>query len=74
MTLTCTFSLGNDTIAIVKGKEEYATLKESLVNVVKDVNNLIEKGYILVDERQKRPEFYLGVDHKVKNHTKVNLQ
>ena len=26
MTLTCTFSLGNHTIAIVKGKEEYATL------------------------------------------------
>ena len=44
------------------------------MNVVKDVNNLIEKGYIIVDERQKRPEFYLRVDYKVKNHTKVNLQ
>ena len=44
------------------------------MNVVKDVHNLIEKGYILVDERQKRPEFYLGGDYKVKNHTKVNLQ
>ena len=44
------------------------------MNVVNDVNNLIEKGYILVDERQKRPEFNLGGDYKVKNHTKVNLQ
>ena len=34
----------------MNGKEDYATLKESLVNVVKDVNNLIEKGYILVVE------------------------
>ena len=44
------------------------------MNVVKDVNYLIEKGYILVDERQKRPEFYLRGDYKGKNHTKVNLQ
>ena len=56
------------------GKEEYATLKESLVKVIKDVNNLIEKGYILVDGRQIKLQFYLGGDNKVKYHTKVNLQ
>ena len=56
------------------GKEEYATLKESLVKVIKDVNNLIEKGYILVDGRQIKQQFYLGGDYKVKYHTKVNLQ
>ena len=56
------------------GKEEYATLKESLVKVIKDVNNLIEKGYILVDGRQIKLEFYLRSDYKVKHHTKVNRQ
>ena len=58
----------------MNGKEDYATLKESLVNVVKDVNNLIEKGYILVDGRQIKLEFYLRGDYNVKHHTKVNRQ
>ena len=56
----------------MNGKEDYATLKESLVNVVKDVDNLIEKGYILVDGRQIKLEFYLRGEYKVKHHTKVN--
>ncbi|RMX37832.1 hypothetical protein pdam_00024252 [Pocillopora damicornis] len=60
----CLSSAGNHTIAIVMGKEEYATLKESLVKVIKDVNNLIEKGYILVDGRQIKQQFYLGGDYK----------
>ena len=58
----------------MNGKEDYVTLKESLVNVVEDVNNLIEKGYILVDGRQIKLEFYLRSDYKVKHHTKVNRQ
>ena len=58
----------------MNGKEDYATLKESLVNVVKDVNNLIETGYILVDGRQIKLEFYLRGDYKAKHHTKVNRQ
>lgn len=62
------FYIGNHTIAIVKGKEEYNTLQESLSNVIRDVNHVIDKGYIMVDGRQIDLEFYLGGDYKVKYH------
>ena len=42
-------SLGNHTIAIVKGKEEHETLKESLANVIKEVNRLANEGHVIVD-------------------------
>ena len=34
---------GNHTIAVVKGKEDYATLKQSFGDVFKDINSLISK-------------------------------
>lgn len=55
----------------MKGKAEYATLKESLANVIQDVNNLIDKGYILVDGKKINLEFYLEGDYKVRYHRKA---
>lgn len=56
---------GNHTIAVVKGKEEYEELKESLTNVINDVNSLIDDGGITVDGKTVKLEFYLGGDYKV---------
>ncbi|KAJ7383407.1 hypothetical protein OS493_028083 [Desmophyllum pertusum] len=61
---TCLSSSGNHTIAVVKGKEEHETLKSSLSNVIKDVNSLIDDGYMIIDGRKVSLEFYLGGDYK----------
>ena len=56
---------GNHTIAVVKGKEEYDILKESLGNVICDVNALIQEGSMMVDGQKVTLDFYLGGDYKV---------
>lgn len=56
---------GNHTIAVVKGKEEYEQLKESLTNVTNDVNSLSDDGEMTVDGKKVKLEFYLGGDYKV---------
>ena len=53
---------GNHTTAVVKGREEYDTLKESLGNVICDVNALIQEGSMMVDGQN---DFYLGGHYKV---------
>ena len=57
--------LGNHTIAIIKGKEEYQILKASLANVIRDVNATIKEGHIVVDGQIVNLEFFLGGDQKV---------
>ena len=57
--------VGNHTIAVVKGKEEHETLKESLSNVIRDVNSLIDDGHMIIDGRKVSTEFFLGGDYKV---------
>ena len=59
--------LGNHTIAIVKGKEEYDTLKESLANIINEVNKLVEEGHLMVNGQKVDLEFYMGGDYKVIN-------
>ena len=56
---------GNHTIAVVKGKEEYEVLKESLTNVINDVNSLVNDGKITFDGKTVELDFYLGGDYKV---------
>ena len=60
-----TFVSGNHTIDIVRGKEEYETLKVSLANVINDVNSLVRDGEINVDRKTVNLEFYLGGGYKV---------
>ena len=60
-----TFVSGNHTIAIVRGKEEYESLKVSLANVINDVNSLVRDGEMNVDGKTVKLEFYLGGDYKV---------
>jgi len=57
--------VGNHTIAIIKGKEEYQTLKASLANVIRDVNSTIKEGHVVVDGQKVNLEFFLGGDYKL---------
>lgn len=52
---------------MVKGKEDHETLRESLANVIQDVNNLVKDGEINVDGQAVQLEFVLGGDYKVNN-------
>ena len=55
----------NHTVALVMGKEDHETLRESLANVISDVNKLIDAGKINVEGRDFELEFFLGSDYKV---------
>ena len=55
---------GNHTIAVVKGKEDYATLKQAFGDVFKDINSLISKNKIEVGGKSINLEFFLGGDYK----------
>ena len=50
---------------MVKGKEDHDTLKESLANVIQDVNKLVKDGQINVDGQTVQLEFFLGGDYKM---------
>ena len=56
---------GNYTIAVVKEKEVYKSLKASLANLINDVNAVAKEGHITVDEQLVNLKFYLGADYKV---------
>ena len=49
----------------MKGSEEYQTLKESLANVIHDVNSLVKDGEMTIDGQTIGLEFFLGGDYKV---------
>ncbi|XP_066016033.1 uncharacterized protein [Pocillopora verrucosa] len=55
---------GNHTIAVVKGKEHYNTLRQSFEDVFKDINSLISKKKIEVGGKSINLEFFLGGDYK----------
>ena len=55
---------GNHTITVVKGKEDYATLKQSFGDVFKDINSLISKNKIEVGGKSINLEFFIGSDYK----------
>ena len=54
----------------MKGKEDYEVLKESLKNVIHDVNSLVNDGEIRVDGKTIKLNIYLGGDYKV-NYAKI---
>ena len=60
---SCNFSKGNHTIAVIKGPEDYNTLKEGLTNMCQAVNK------IMADKNWWRDlvklQFYLGGASKV---------
>ena len=55
---------GNHTIAVVKGKEDYNTLRQSFGDIFKEINSLISKKKIEVGGKSVNLEFFLGGDYK----------
>lgn len=55
---------GNHTIAVVKGKEDYNTLRQSFGDIFKEMNSLISKKKIEVGGKSVNLEFFLGGDYK----------
>ena len=61
MLLNSIFSpIGNHTIAVVKESEEHQTLKESLANVIYDVNSVVNEKEIKIDGQTIGLDFFLG--------------
>ena len=52
----------NHTIAVVNGSEKYDTLQVSFKNSISEINSLIDKGIIIVDNQEVKLEFFLGGD------------
>lgn len=59
------FNLGTHSVAAIKTSEEYSSLRESLKNIAKDVNELTKDGYITVDGEKVPIKILLGGDYKV---------
>ena len=55
---------GNHTIAVVKGSESYKTLKESFQHSFEEINTLIGKKTIKINDTTYDLEFFLGGDYK----------
>ena len=55
---------GNHTIAVVKGKEDYAVLKNCFKDVLSDINNMIREKKIDLGEYIVNLELFLGGDYK----------
>ena len=55
---------GNHTIAMVKGPEDYETLKTGLKYVRESVNELIEKSYMMINGKKVNLHFHFGGDYK----------
>lgn len=56
---------GNRTIAVVKGSKDYTTIAESFQDVLQEINEVQEVGFVKVGENQIPEELFLGGDYKV---------
>ena len=50
--------------AVVRGAENYNTIKSSFREVLRDINRLIERGFILVEGHLVPVEMFLGGTRK----------
>ena len=55
---------GNHTVAVVKGIEDYHTLKKCFQNVFSDINEIVMEKKIDVDGVRVNLELFLGGDYK----------
>ena len=56
---------GKHTITVLKTSEDYKNLRSGLVNVTSTVNKLIEDGFIVINGKRVKLQFFLGGDYKV---------
>ena len=57
--------IGNHTVGSVAGKEDYDVLKVSCKELFEEINDLVDKGEIEVDNNKIPLEFFLSGDYKV---------
>ncbi|XP_022794722.1 uncharacterized protein LOC111333422 [Stylophora pistillata] len=55
---------GNRTLAILNGKEDYTSLKESFGNIFSEINCIITEAKVTVGHTEIKTEFFLGGDYK----------
>ena len=60
----CVFTV-NHTITVLKTSEDYKNLRSGLANVTSTVNKLIEDGFIVINGKRVKLQFFLGGDYKV---------
>ena len=60
----CVFT-GNHTITVLKTSEGYKNLRSGLANVTLTINKLIENGFIVINGKRVKLQFFLGGDYKV---------
>ena len=56
---------GNHTVALLKTSEDYNNLRNGLANVTETVNRLINDGFISINGKKVKLQFFLGGDYKV---------
>ena len=59
------FTIGNHTVAIIKGQESYELLERSCSKIFTQVNSLVEKKTVTVNGAKIPVELYLGGNYKV---------
>uniref|UniRef100_A0A1X7T8Z9 Uncharacterized protein n=2 Tax=Amphimedon queenslandica TaxID=400682 RepID=A0A1X7T8Z9_AMPQE len=57
-------STSNYTFAVIKGKESYHLMKEELAPVLVEVNQIIQRGYLIIKGKRIEINLLLGGDYK----------
>ncbi|CAB4007697.1 Hypothetical predicted protein [Paramuricea clavata] len=57
-------SKGNHTVAVIKGHEDYALLKESCSKIFDDINKLASSGKIKIKDKDVPIEIFVGGNYK----------
>ena len=60
------FLQGNHTAAVIKGQEDYETLKSSCSRIFNVVNIIVKNGFITIAGKNFLVDIFLGGDYKVK--------
>lgn len=60
----CVFT-GNHTITVQKTSEDYKNLRNGMANVTLTVNKPIEDGFIVMNGKRVKLQFFLRGDYKV---------
>ncbi len=58
-------NVGNHTVAVIKGHEDYDLLKISCSKIFDDINKLIRAGKIKIKDKDVPIEMFVGGDYKV---------
>ena len=55
---------GNRTLAVLRGKEDYTSLKELFGSIFSEITSMITEAKVTVDYTEIKTEFFPGGDYK----------